>query len=121
MTVRLTTSYVICCVRRQLGSAGVVLQAICTQCVGSSGSMATGPRTEQCGFNSRQRKKCLSVRRTVQNSTRAQTVGTEGCPLRLNWSEREATHFNLVPKVKTRPNYTFVHNPRPTNACTASP
>jgi len=50
------------------------------------------------------KENCLSVRRTVQNSPGAQTMGIAGCPLRLNWSEREATHFNLVPKVKKRPN-----------------
>jgi hypothetical protein len=122
------SAVLVCCCRQMHGqcSAGVVLQAICTQCAGSSGSIVTGPRTEhtQCGFNSYQRKKCLSVRRTVKNSPRTQPgsypMDIEGCPLRFNWSEREATHFNLVPKVPTRPKYTSIHNPRPTNACTAS-
>jgi len=82
-----------------MGSAGVVLQAMC-----SSDGIVMVPRTEQCGFNSYQRRKCLSIRRTVQNNPRAQTVGTDGCPLRLNWPEREATHYLLVPKVKKRQN-----------------
>jgi len=100
------------------GDAGAVL--CCGQSVSSSGSLVTGQRPKQCRFNSYQRKKSLSVCRTVQNSPRTQPasypVGIEGYPRRLNWSEREATHFLMVPKVKKRPNYTFVHDPRPTYA-----